>query len=409
MLQPTEGQTPEADTTVLSRELAQTSASLDTYLSKVDPKYAEMSVDEKWNYRINLDLSNPANSKIQITPELRRLHTSFSQSRNALVKINEQVTSNIKSTARGSFEDMMDGAVKSNELDLDSTAKYMPVTSSILKSARNGKKQISFDDLTADQQRLVQIELTKAWMKEKGSDLDKDTKDVTNRAIVTLERGVKDKNLLNSSNNVTSKVAEERGYWETLGTTLSGLYYTPKQALGELGTDIKYLFNTITEGERYAEEQGKIDAEYDKQTGRKAQNAFYAPLIYGAQNMYSLFSEDDKLSNIESRDVGRGIGVGDRFDGLFETVKTESRRVATEMSPTLQSKYGYTFSTELKGQKDIAEYLKATVLNSEDISSGVVKLPTGTNAFTVQREGEQFRIFFNAGTGKDVSNRRLLE
>jgi hypothetical protein len=406
-----------SDIETLSKENFKNTTYLKEYLLKTNPDFADMGANEQYQYMVNLDISNPANSKIEITPELRRLHTSFKQSQGALVKINQETTEQIKNISRGSFDDMMEGVLKDNQLDLDSTAKYLPITTSILKAAKNNKKKTSFGDLTSDQQKIVEIELTKAWMQEKGSDLDEDVRKTTNRALISLEKSIKNKNLLNSSKNVTSKLEEEQSFTDKLLSAAKTPYTIGKTGLGLLGTTLGAVKDFFTDGNRYAEERLAENEIKDRKNIKEAKKSIgdlfnFTPvgLQYNIAKGVGtgIFTEDTSLSKINARDVGRGQGIGDRFDNMFETIKNNTREAATQLSPTLQSKYGYTFSTQVKGQKDIAEYLKASVLNSESIKNGEIKLPTTTNAFTVQREGEQFRIFFNAGTGKDLRRESVL-
>ena len=371
-------------------------------LERDDPEFAKKNYTQKMAYINGLDFSDPTKPKGKFSKTTVDLHNSWKPMVNANREaIEEEVKSNQK-IAIGAFYDMQDSHFAGNELDLENTSAYLPITSQLIKDAKSkGNKKLSWADIPTDKRYAIQAEFLNANKNFNSGDYDWDDKKMKATASYVLTSKIKDKNVLNSVITADKNYKNsDQGYieegWE-------GVKEVGKLALGvasDVGSSFKWGYNAIKEGTDYADKKFDKDMkesykpDFNKMSG--ILNVTPHKFLYALSK--PILREEENLENIESRDLLGRQNIGERFKVEQETLKARRNLKFDSATRNLDYKYGFSFSTENKAQKPIAEELKQLILTTKDVQDNLKPVPEkGENNYTISQKGTGYEISYIAG------------
>ena len=362
-------------------------------LSKTDPEFAKYSEAEKFNYLVNLNLSNVAEAK-NYPPGFSKKLKEFQQSQRALSNMTENVTKAYRETTTSSFNDMSkEVASGRTELDLDDISEYAPMTANVLKNVKKSGQYFDFNNLSPDVRKSIQIELMNANLKQ-SPNVDDNVKRMAETSINTLLSSIKDKKVANSVKANVSRTKAEKGYFEEIGAGFGELADSLVGAVSDLKDPFIYGANLISEGKDYADEQAKLNKprsiDYNKLSG------LYNITPAGvAENIFSpILSEEENLQNIEARDLGGAENIGHRFQTQNQALSGSLKAYTDSVKKNLDFNYAFMFDSTNKAQKPIADLIEQTVIN-EDKGFDLAK----DNNYSIQKVAEGYQIMFD--TKKD--------
>lgn len=378
-------------------------------IAKNDPKFSAMTGEEQLKYISSLDLSNSAEVKTAgLTAQDKKLLTEFKQLQSARVKSTQATIKAFQPTVISSFFDMQDSAFAGSELDLENVSEYLPTTATIIKDAKKKGKKITWENIPTDQRYAIQVEFLNAYTKQNSGKLSEDEKSSYNMAILSMKNKIKDKKQREVVKQNITKVEENKGVFGELWSNLKGAASEISSGLGDLyDATLGWTINAAKEGTNYA------DKVYNEEVDRRNKNASQgSPTLrllgqslgvgaVGNRVFSRLFSEDENLSNIEARDLLGRENIQSRFNITSQALKSEIQRYYDSTKPNLSSSYAYSFSTDNKVQKPIAELLRQTILSTEEgASANLAPIREGNN-YTIEREGTGFKIsYLSKGEGK---------
>ena len=379
-------------------------------LSNDDPEFAKKSFNAKMAYINGLDFSDPSKIKGTYSKETIDLHNSWKP----MVEVNrEAISEEIKSNQKvviGSFYDMQDSHFSGEELNLSKTAKYLPITSQLILDAKaKGKKKLTWADIPVDKRYAIQAEFLNANVNQYGADLSWDDKKMKATASYTLTKKIKDKNVLSAVISADKNYkGSDVGYIEE---GWGGLKEFGKLALGiasDVGSSFKWGYNAVKEGTDYADKEFDKDMEesYKPDFNKLSGILNVTPQKFVYDLTKPLLREEENLGNIESRDLLGRENIRNRFKNAQEVLTTQRDSKIKATTQNLDYTYGFSFSTENKAQKAVADELAQVVTTSKDVEEGLVVLPKdNNNNFTIAQKGDGYEISYITGGDKDTKDK----
>ena len=383
-----------AETEVISKGMYHADQALQAYLTKTNPDgYADKNSNDQWAYKTSLEYTNPATKN---DPTLNSLLVNFKNSQKAYSETYSPLVGNTTKLYENVYNDMVGG----KGTNLENFARTAPFTASRLKANK------SLDSLNPVEKTAVNIELMQNTLRHGGLDDEK-------RHLVELALNRERSKLNNDKSDFGGKVknyiksnvvdTEDAGFMNAVGSFAKGTYGLLKTIGSTSAAYPEYGVNVLTSGQDYAEEQlkkrniqtGQLYSESEKAAApfMRYQSAIGQPLTF-----------DTNISEIQSRDLRPNATIkeasvmqylnnnlGAYHNSAIETAKT--------FIPTQISNKAYAFSEDIKEQKPIAVALAQTAMAQAGAPVGFHE----ANNFTVQREGDAFRISAVSKKGNPVS------
>ena len=384
----TDSDKEQSDFTNIRQATHRSAAALDLYLAKNDPNYKLLDEKEKWNYKLYLDAENP---KIKgNTAEYRNLVEDFQASQKQYANIVSTTTDGIQSTTTDIFNQMLQGKGTS-DLNIRNLSNTMPLTATML-----GRKDItSFNNLSTAQKYGVIAEFASNNL-QYNNKLTGDVRAAYERSVTGLKaklEGLKttDSKIILSTIKGSTSTEERSGVGSIYaGNILTGALALEKKVIAPVANALEYGFNRVFNNEEIADarlrERQATDALVAQDLSRSFEDV--------REVNRDLFYTDSNITEIQGRDLSGGIAAKTQFDVENERLKKLIEEKSAGYSKNLSDKKAYTFSTSDKGQASTARALRAAVLNSSDAP----EVPEGSNDYTIQREGEGYRIGFTKKT-----------
>lgn len=377
----TDKEKPKSEFQTFNEEKDATYDKLVGSLSATDSDFAKMTSQQKRNYILNLDLSDPANIQAKgITKEIKDLHTSFIKKQNIANDHYTKSLLDVEKTAITSFQDMQESVLKSDELKVDKISKFLPYTAQVLKMAKKDGKAVSWDSLPTDAKYAIQAEMLAQHQNE--SELDWDTQKTYNTMGYLLKSKIQNKAVLGVLDNA-QKSNKKTGYWENVGNLGSNIWGSVK----DLANDFRTIGTAIGEGTQKANE------DYAKYKQSKVEDFSLSklnPITYLHHSISDrVLSEEEDLHNIEARDLLGKENIGKRFDTFKDIVSTSVKRQFGSESPYQKSVKAVSFSTTNKYQKDTANLIRQTIMATNPDAP----IPEGDN-YIIKQEGAGFRVTY---------------
>ena len=365
-------------------------------LSKFDPEFAKYSEAEKFNYLVNLNLSNVAEAK-NYPPGFSKKLKEFQQSQRALSNMTENVTKAYRETTTSSFNDMSKEAASGRtKLNLDAISEYAPMTANVLKNVKKSGQYFDFNNLSPDVRKSIQIELMNANLKQ-SPNVDDNVKRMAETSINTLLSSIKDKKVANSVKANVSRTKAEKGYFEEglegLKETGSFLYDIGAETLD---ASFRRPFETILEGSDYADKRfderskNRLNQDPEKMKGIFNILPYTAPFMFAKDLLKPILSEEENLQNIEARDLGGAENIGHRFQTQNQALSGSLKAYTDSVKKNLDFNYAFMFDSTNKAQKPIADLIEQTVIN-EDKGFDLAK----DNNYSIQKVAEGYQIMFD--------------
>ena len=382
-----------AETEVISKGMYRADQALDSYLENTNMDgYSSKTPEQQWAYKTSLQYTNPQVGNDQT---LNSLLVNFKNSQKAYSETYSPLVENTTKLYENVYNDMLGG----KGTKLDNFARTAPLTANMLKANK------SFDSLNDAQKRGVRMELMTNSLQYGG--LEDNERDIVEKAIN------RDRVRLNSDKSESAKAVknyvksnvvdtEDSGFisaMSSLGKTTFGL---AKTAMSAIIDPYEYNINALRYGEDYAKrEEAKRDIQTRSSFAQAEKSA--APLQRFHQDVFGI-RQDTNIAEIGADDLRSNSTIKDAsvIDYLRSNLsKYNSLAIekAKTFIPTQISNKAYAFSEDIKEQKPIAVALAQTAMAQAGAPVGFHE----ANNFTVQREGDAFRISAVSKKGNPVS------
>lgn len=361
----------QSDFTNIRQETHRSASALDAYLLTADPVYKDMNAQERWNYKLNLNAENP---KIKgNTAEYRNLVENFQNSQRQYANIVGTASNGIKDTTTNVFNEMLAGK-NTSDLNIRNLSITMPLTAAML-----GRNDIaSFNNLSPAQKLGVMAEFASNNLQFNNN--------LTGDVRTAYERSVTDfKSKLEGLKTTDSKIV-----LDTIKN--SSKSFSPTSENTSIVQDVIGGFRGI-----YSSLFQDAPSPADSPQVRNA----LAYRDFQRQNLGNVFSSDTNITEIQARDLRGELGAKAQFDIQNERLSKLIQDKAAIYTKTINENKAFSFSTEDKGQKSIAQALEAAVLNSSEAP----RIPVSNNTYTLQKEGKGWRISYNADAEKKGKER----
>jgi len=372
------------DTEKIQKSLYRSASSFDQYLMANVDGYANMTEQQKWDYKMNFnpkDLSVKGN-----TPTAQVLYEEFTVSQKAYANLVSDSDELITQQVKQSFNALSEGKANLGNLSIT-----MPLTAKIIQA----EKGVQFDSLPEAMKKGLVAE----WSANK---LQYDTP--SNKDVETMYRNVviRNKNILSkegsdSAKGVLKVIQPSTQYTESVG-------YAPwefskagasiaKQVIDGALNKVQYGFRAVFYGKAKADEMWAEDSKIQQKDLKKAPEYFSRGVKSLVDRVIPF--EDTNITELEERDLAVRNGrtsqdVASAFYSLDNNILKKVKNQASNFQENIKEHKAFNFSTEVKEQKGMASALRAVVVDSGN------PLPDKTNDYTLSREGASWRIDYTS-------------
>jgi hypothetical protein len=380
-------QDKSTDVENVQRRTAQAATALDQYLSQNVEGYDDMNANEKWQYKLNYNPSDPTIKGNKSTGAV--LANEFKSAQRAYYELANETEVRVSQAVKNSYNSMIGGSA-----NLENLKSTMPLTAKLLQK----NKGVSFESLHNSEKMGLIAEWT-ANKLQYDAPSDKDVKSMYS-SVVIKNKAALSKIKSDSARDVLETIKstadnEEEAFW-TPAIKQAGSF-VKNRILDRFYNMAGNIKNTFVYGSDYADQAKRTADAEDSAEHERLYDKEQKKLDRGWRNF--MFTEDTNLTELEPRDLRiKGGKVSNDIQTVFTTLDTDVQKAiqktASEYQANIKEFSAFNFSTEVKDQKGTAQKLRAVVIDA--LGEGK-KAPLSSNDYTLSREGDSYRIHYTDG------------
>lgn len=340
----------------VQRNLVDTDKELDNYLKTSNESgYNTMTPQEQWAYKLSVKADDPTVKGNNL--DRQNAIRGFQTAQKTYSQLGQSGEEQLKATTNKAF-DAITGA------NLNNLATTMPYT---VAAKRQGKP---FNELDANVQKGIMLEMGANYLEFGG--IDDDSRD---RKVIDITLNKLNAQLKNHPSKAVQNIYNQ----------VEPAYKNRNEEVGYVSGALDYVGNKIAQG---------ISAITPSFAG-------FSP-VYGmqAEQARQRYKRDTGLGeDTDITELEKGTDAKESVLGIFNNYKNavvaNTNNIAKSKEETLRNNKVFSYSTENKYQEPIALLLSQAILASD----GNNAIPTANNNFTIEKNGELYKINYLTGSG----------